>query len=102
MAVLNGHETPADVAAIMSWFYEDPNRLADAAGPAAMGGWGKDSVAPTQAEEVVVADLSRTGMAVAAAQAAAGKGANANWSRFMEQIFARFPGVAWTLWRAMP
>src|SRR5439155_4390934 len=69
MAVLNGTETPADVAAIMSWLYEEPNRLADAAGPAAMGGGGKDSVAPT-AEEVVVADLSRTGMAAAAVQAA--------------------------------
>jgi hypothetical protein len=89
MAVLNGTETPADVAAIMSWFYEDRNHLADAAGPAAMGGGGKDGVAPKTAEEVVVADLSRTGMAVAA-QAAAGKGANANWSRFMEQIFAAF------------
>jgi len=90
MAVLNGTETPADVAVIMSWFYEDPNRLADAAGPVAMGGGAKDSAAPETAEDVVVADLSRTGMAAAAAQAAAGKGANANWSRFMEQIFAAF------------
>jgi len=88
MAVLNGTETPADVAAIMSWFYEDPNRLAGAAGPQATGGGGKDGAAPKTAEDVVVADLSRTGMA--AAQAAAGKGANANWSRFMEQIFAAF------------
>jgi len=90
MAVLNGTETPADVAAIMSWFYEDPNRLADATGPQAMGGGAKDSAAPATAEQVVVADLSRTGMAAAAVQAAAGKGANANWSRFMEQIFAAF------------
>ena len=28
-AVLAGTETPEDVAAIMSWFYEDPQRLAD-------------------------------------------------------------------------
>lgn len=89
MAVLNGTETPADVAAIMSWFYEDPNRLADAAGPQAIGGGGKESADPKTAKEVVVADLSRTGMVAAAAQAA-GKGANANWSRFMEQIFAAF------------
>jgi hypothetical protein len=90
MAVLNGTETPADVAAIMSWFYEDPNRLADAAGPQAMGGGGKESATPKTAEDVVVADLSRTGMAAAAALAAAGKDANANWSRFMGQIFAAF------------
>ena len=90
MAVLNGTETPADVAAIMSWFYEDPNRLADAAGPQATGGGGKDSADSKTAEDVVVAALSRTGMAAAAAQASAGKGANANWSRFMEQIFAAF------------
>jgi hypothetical protein len=90
MAVLNGTETPSDVAAIMSWFYEDPNRLADAAGPQAMGGGGKDTAATNTYGDVVVADLSRTGMAAAAAQAAAGKGANATWSRFMEQIFAAF------------
>ena len=90
MAVLNGTETPADVAAIMSWFYEDPNRLADAAGPLPTGGGGKDSADSKTAEDVVVADLSRTGMAAATAQAAAGKGANANWTRFMEQIFAGF------------
>lgn len=88
MAVLNGTETPADVAAIMSWFYEDPNRLADAAGPQATGGGGKDGAAPKTAEDVVVADLSRTGMAAAAAQAA-GKGANANWSRFRNRSLPR-------------
>jgi hypothetical protein len=90
MALLNGTETPADVAAIMSWFYEDPNRLADAAGLAAMGGGGKDSSTLEAAEQIVVADLSQTGLSAAAAQVTAGKGANANWSRFMEQIFAAF------------
>ena len=29
-AVLAGTEMPEDVAAIVSWFYEDPRRLADA------------------------------------------------------------------------
>jgi hypothetical protein len=88
MALLNGTETPADVAAIMSWFYEDPKRLADAAGPAGIGGGAKDSAAPETAVQVVVADLSSAG--VTAAAQAAEKGANANWSRFMEHIFAAF------------
>ena len=45
MAVLAGTETPADVAAIMSWFYEDPRRLADVA-PEDIGGGSKDPDAP--------------------------------------------------------
>jgi hypothetical protein len=87
MALLAGTETPADVAAIMSWFYEDPRHLADAA-PADIGGRAKDVVTPDTAVQVVVADLSGAAMAVAAAEAAADKGTSANWSRFMEHIFA--------------
>jgi hypothetical protein len=37
MALLAGTETPADVAAIMSWFHDDPKRLADSA-PGDFGG----------------------------------------------------------------
>jgi hypothetical protein len=90
MALLSGTETPADVAAIISWFYVDPSRLPDASGTAAIRLGAKDSAAPESAVEVVVADLAHAGVAVAAAQAAAEKGANANWSRFMEQIFVAF------------
>jgi hypothetical protein len=90
MALLNGTETPSDVAAIMSWFYEDPKRLSDASGPAAIGGGAKESAAPETEVQVTVADLSYAGVAAAQAQAASEKGANVNWSRFMEHIFAAF------------
>ena len=44
MAMLAGTETPADVAAILSWFREEPRRL-DVAGPS-MGGSGENSRDP--------------------------------------------------------
>ena len=81
MAVLSGTETPADVAAILSWFYEDPNRLVDAAGPSALGGAAKEGSDPEATEEVLVADLTRTGMAAAALHSAAGRGKTPNWGQ---------------------
>lgn len=78
----NGN-TP-DVAAIMSWFFEDPNPLTDAAGPQAISGKGKTARLQSQPRDVVAADLSRTGTAAAAAKTT-GKGVNVTgpvlWNR---------------------
>jgi hypothetical protein len=90
MAMLAGTETPADVAAIMSWFHEDPTRLSDVAPEGFGGGW-KDAEASEKPTEVIVADLSGVAVAAAAGAAAAGhKGSSGSWSRFMEHIFAAF------------
>jgi hypothetical protein len=91
-ALLAGTETPADVAAIMSWFCEDPKRLADAA-PDSFGGGGKDpNGAEKPAPTILVADLSGTYAEMLAAATAAGhdKGTTGSWSRFMDHIFAAF------------
>jgi hypothetical protein len=90
MALLAGTETPADVAAIISWFYEDPRRLADVA-PGDFGGGSIGADAPKEPVEVIVADLSGAAVAAATAVAAMGHaGSQARYSRFMEQIFAAF------------
>src|SRR5260370_15050942 len=92
LALLAGTETPADVAAIMSWFHEDPKRLSDTA-PDAISGRGKD---PNGSEKpdptVVVAELAPAAAAASAAAATANghHGAKTNWSRFMDHILAAF------------
>jgi hypothetical protein len=92
LALLAGTETPADVAAIMSWFHEDPKRLSDTA-PDAISGRGKD---PNGSEKpnptVVVAELAPAAAAASAAAATASghHGAKTNWSRFMDHILAAF------------
>lgn len=89
LALLAGTETPADVAAIMSWFHDNPGALAGSA-PQGLGG-GDDHHAKKPEEIVVVASLS--GAAVAAAQAGAAerhKAGGRGWSRFMEQILSAF------------
>jgi len=91
LALLAGTETPSDVAAIMSWFYEDPKRL-DESAPEGIGGGAKDETSEKPAPVVVVADLAPAAAAAAeAVVAAAGhKGTKSNWSRFMDHIFASF------------
>ena len=90
MAVLAGTETPADVAAIMSWFYEDPKRLSEIA-PEEIGGGSKEPDADEKASpDILVAELSDVAVAAAAAAAGGHKGSKGSWSRFMEHIFAAF------------
>jgi hypothetical protein len=90
MALLTGTETPADVAAIMSWFYEDPTRLTEIA-PQEMGGGSKETDASEETSpEIVVADLSDAAVAAAPAATAGHKGTKGGWSRFMDHIFAAF------------
>ena len=88
-AMLAGTETPADVAAIMAWFHEDPQRLTTADSDAIGGG--ADTPKPDNSEKLIpVATLSG---AYAEAFAAAGHhdaAATRNWSRFIDQILVAF------------
>jgi hypothetical protein len=86
-ALLSGTETPADVAAIMSWFHEDPKRLIasklDIAG-------GDAAPVPTVSARVSVADL----IGGADKRYEAGDSGNHTdamaWKRFMDGVFAAF------------
>jgi hypothetical protein len=53
MDILSGNETPADVAAVMSWFYEDPTRLSELA-PEEISGGSQDTDASAEAPDIVV------------------------------------------------
>ena len=86
-AMLAGTETPADVAAIMSWFYEDPQRLGGTA-PEAIGG-GSENIGPEEASTMVtVAELD--GTYAEALRLSVGKETTAspNWFRFISYVFA--------------
>ena len=87
LALLSATETPADVAAIMSWFQEDPRRLADMQPPVTGSGASSGRAAGTgpviSASELTMAHavgidgrtaLDQTGIAA--------------WRRFMDSIFA--------------
>ena len=82
-AILNGTETPADVAAIMSWFHEDPERLASAAPVAAIAGSG-DARAKEREELIPVAALSDEYTAGALAAMPHTPSSERSWTRFME------------------
>jgi hypothetical protein len=90
MAMLAGTETPADVAAIMSWFYEDPKRLSDITAEE-FGGGSKDPDADKMASpDILVADLSDVAVAAGTAAAAGHNATKGSWSRFMELILSAF------------
>lgn len=89
-AVIAGTETPADVAAIMSWFNEDPRRLTGNA-PMPIGGGADASVGEETPDHMVmvaelnIAHATRTAMPDRAEDTGA-----ASWRRFMENVFAAF------------
>jgi hypothetical protein len=88
-ALLAGSETPADVAAIMSWFHEDPDRLAAAAPLAAISGAGGKTTEEKD-ELIPVAALSHEYTEGALAVIAHHPAGERNWSRFMDHILAAF------------
>lgn len=88
-ALLAGSETPADVAAIMSWFYEDPDRMGAAAPTAAISGTG-GKTAPENDELIPIAALSNDYAAGAFAVMSHHPSAQRNWSRFVDHILAAF------------
>jgi hypothetical protein len=90
-AVLAGTETPADVAAIMSWFYEDPQRLVGTVPAAISGGSSKDTSASEPIAMVAVADLAGIYLeTLLLAKTSHDTAAHQNWSRFMDHVFMAF------------
>jgi hypothetical protein len=88
-ALLAGTETPADVAAIMAWFHEDPDRLATAGASSIRGAAGSDG--ETKVDQAVpVAALNQHRAEGAAATMARAAAAQQNWSRFIDHILVAF------------
>lgn len=88
-AVLAGTETPEDVAAIMSWFYEDPQRLADALPISGRGG-ASDSASSEDDAVIAISDLILTHVAPASSNPSHEGHSHGNWVRFMEHIYSAF------------
>jgi hypothetical protein len=85
LAVLGGTETPQDIAAVMSWFFEHPEYLVVPSG----AGGGQHHPAPAQGEVAVSTLFSPNSVEMADGQTSDTSG-KSSWRRFMELIFARF------------
>ena len=91
MAIIAGNETPGDVAAIFSWFNEDPRRL-DAALTTQFGGGPPGKHSRAEDTVILVAELDSRFTVSGAGGAGGGSEPNeaASWKRFMEHLFAAF------------
>jgi hypothetical protein len=92
LAVLAGTETPADVAAIMSWFHEDPRRLAEGL-PMRISGDVEDQEEDHKHRRTIAVAKLNSRFAVPTltpdqldSEAAVG----ASWRRFMNHVFSAF------------
>lgn len=88
-ALIAGTETPADVAAILSWFHEDPRRLAGS-DPNDTHGGGEGKKDEASDGLVTVAALTGDYSAAFAASEPRSTTAHRSWSRFINQILAAF------------
>jgi hypothetical protein len=89
LAVLAGTETPADVAAIMSWFHEDPGRLTGTM-PMRIGGGGDEQEEDdSRVRTIPVVELNSS-YGVPATGVGSETGQGASWRRFMDQVFSAF------------
>lgn len=89
-ALIAGNETPADVAAILSWFYENPRRLAPSDANDIHGageGEKHDDSDRLVAIEALVGDYVADSAATRTQSATT---AHRNWLRFTEQILRAF------------
>ncbi len=84
LAVLAGTETPADVAAVMTWFFEHPEHLR-----MRFGGGGGSELSDRSDAEACVTDLLNP-LPQMDASSHAHHDATAGWRRFMSQVFASF------------
>ena len=89
LALIAGNETPADVAAILNWFHEDPRRLAPS-DPNDIRGGGEGEKGDDSDRLVTIAALGRHYAVAFAATKTQSTTAHRNWSRFIEQILAAF------------
>jgi hypothetical protein len=88
-ALLAGTETPSDVAAIMSWFHEDPDRLAAAAPISGIKGSG-DHKKDDSDQLIPVAALNQHYVEGSVATMAHAVALQRNWSRFIDHILQAF------------
>lgn len=89
LALISGTETPADVAAIMSWFHEDPLRLRSAT--LKVGGGTTEHRAQVRAETVSVVSLGVAAVSTATRESSHTTG-TASWMRFMDHVYSAFRG----------
>jgi hypothetical protein len=88
LAFIGGNETPEDVAAILNWFHEDPQRLASDPGSIRGGG---DAEKKSEDEVLVpVAALAGDYSDAFAATRGHEGGTHKAWSRFLDQILLAF------------
>jgi len=85
-AVLAGTETPEDVAAMMSWFHENPKCLS----PDTMEGAAPGALAEANDAQVLVSSLLEPESDQAASPYSSHASNMASWRRFMGQILACF------------
>lgn len=86
-SVLSGTETPADVAAMMSWFYEYPDFLSQT--PSAVGS-SLETKDENEQAEIPVAELVPSTYHRSHELPTNGIDAEAGWKRFMQGLFAAF------------
>lgn len=89
LALVASNETPADVAVILSWFHEDPRRLA-ASDPDNIRGAGEGEKDEAADRLVTVAALGGDYSAAFAASKSHSTPTRRNWSRFINQILEAF------------
>jgi hypothetical protein len=88
-AIIAGTETPADVAAILTWFHEDPRRLL-ASDPTKIRGQSSRSDADNQGQTMIpVLDLKARQIGPSTLHVLRDPG-DRHWSRFMEHVIAAF------------
>ncbi|GEM_PF-1150084 len=88
-AVLAGTETPEDVAAIITWFYEDVRRLSDTLPTSGSSETGESTKSEDEAV-ISVADLALGEIVTVSPEPFHPKRAHGNWLRFMNHIFSAF------------
>jgi hypothetical protein len=87
--LLAGTETPADVAAIMAWFYDDPRRLGGALPIESRGNSANADSKGGLGATISVAELKARDAHRASSSATADLG-GPRWSRFIELVIAAF------------
>ena len=88
-ALIAGNETPADVAAILSWFHENPRRLAPS-DPNDIRGGGEGEKGDDSDRLVTIAALGADFAADFGATKTQSTTAHRNWLRFAEQVLRAF------------
>jgi hypothetical protein len=89
-ALLSGTETPADVAAIMSWYHEDPKRLTNALTLDIDGGGDEKDKPVREGVRVQVDELGYASLPSSTEHLNLDGAPGIGWKRFMNQVFAAF------------